>query len=84
MSVKEDAATLLRAEGRWAIDEAITMLESATSEKGLKDHEIRELVNALNNELRANLIGYKLPQCLRVMISSIVVKFLIENKLKID
>lgn len=51
---------------------------------GLKDHEIRELVNHITNGLVNKLSGYKLPQCLRTIIHDLVVNYLITHDLKLD
>lgn len=48
----------------------------------MKDHQIAILVNALTKELCLKFP--MLPQCLRVVISEIVVANLRQQKLKID
>lgn len=48
--------------------------------KGLKDHEIQELVNALRDKLEP----LTPVQALREMISSTVCNYLEENELRID
>lgn len=50
---------------------------------GLKDHEARELINAVNNYLTKKLVGYKLPQCLRMLIHDAVIAYLNENNLRV-
>jgi hypothetical protein len=59
---------------------------------GLKDHEIRELINYVEKDVSEWItrnIGVKIPnfklhQCFRNVISSSVVKFFTKNNLRID
>lgn len=63
-------------------DCSVRLLEKIkTLEKGLKDHEIAGLVNALRDNLSDR---FNLPQSLREIISRIVVRYLEKNNLKID
>lgn len=50
-------------------------------DRGLKDHEIAALVNAIRDRLEAHSPQ---PGCLRVLISTAVVAWLTEHGLKID
>ncbi len=50
----------------------------------MKDHQISILVNDIRDALNNRLIGVKLPQCIRTIISEAVVDSLIKQGLKID
>lgn len=50
---------------------------------GLKDREIRELINHVYKGIEKQLKFYKLPQCLRRIVHDLVLEFLTENNLRI-
>lgn len=50
-------------------------------QRGLKDHEIAQLVNAIRDRLEAHSPQ---PDCLRALISTTVVAWLADHGLKID
>ena len=50
--------------------------------KGLKDHEVQELINAVRDSVAAKLPNC--PQCLREIISGAIVPYLESKDLRID
>ena len=55
-----------------------------SKQRGLKDHEIAILVNALNKELSEKFCYLNLPQAFRGVISCIVVRALTRMDRRID
>jgi hypothetical protein len=50
----------------------------------MKDHQISALATHITVDLNKRLIGFKLPQCVRVIVSESIVKFLTKEKLRFN
>lgn len=79
----------IKGKGFWSVHatslhDVIDILLEDYRPNGLKDNEIAQLVNKVRDDLVRKLVEYKLPQCLRTIISEAVVSYLEEKNLRID